>query len=298
MPGSEIVDKAMGQPSHPVPGDLGPQPAAASAGAAGRIDVDAEGRFVIGNREVGALDPETGMLTNQRGERIVIAMDDETHLPVGYLEQPDTPAGLAPAYNARGELVGHVDSSGRAMINGDLTPVAIDADGNLVPYDPPPAPAPAGVDSPSEGVIGQARIRDDAAPVTGASAPPAPAEVEPVTGPLERSPTGSASGERVEIPSVAELDIKPRIPVLDTDGAPTYFVEPGPREIHFDPDGNPLFAQRTFPAEPAIRRGGGISAPVQEVYDSSVNYHPLTGEGAPPAAPPVGNPGPSGGDAS
>jgi hypothetical protein len=295
MDGSEIVDKAMGQPRYPVPDDLAPQPASVSPGAAGSIDIDAEGRFVIGNRQVGALDPETGMLTNQRGERILIAMDDETHLPVGYLEQPDTPAGLAPTYNARGELAGHVDSSGRAMIDGKLTPVAIDADGKLVPYKPPPAPA--GADTPSDGVVGQARIRDDAAPAT-ASPPPQRAEVEPATGPLGRPPTGSVTGGRIEIPSVGELDIKPRIPVLDTDGAPTHFVEPGSREIHFDPDGNPLFAQRTFPAQPAIQRGGGISAPVPEVFDSSVNYHPLAGENAPPPAPPVGGSRPSGGDTS
>ncbi len=30
---------------------------------------------------------------------------------------------------------------------------------------------------------------------------------------------------------------------------------------------------------------------MQEVCDSSVNHHPLTGEGAPTAAPPVGEPG-------
>ena len=296
MDGSEIVDKTMGQPRHPVPDDLAPQPSSASPGAAGRIDIDAEGRLVIGNRQVGALDPETGMLTNQRGERVLIAMDDKAGMPVGYLEQPDTPAGMAPAYNARGELVGHVDSSGRAMIEGQLTPVAIDADGKLVPYHPPPA-APA-VDTPSESVVGQARIRDDAAPVTGASAAPPRADVEPATGPLGRPPTGSATGGRIEIPSVAEVDINPRIPVLDADGAPTHFVEPGPREIHFDPDGNPLFAQRTFPAQPAIQRGGGISAPVQEVYDSSIAYHPLTGEHAPPVAPPVGSAGPTETDAS
>ena len=296
MDGAEIVDKAMGQPRYPVPDDLGPQPAAASPGAAGRIDIDAEGRFVIGKRQVGALDPETGMLTNQRGERILIAMDDETHMPIGYLEQPDTPSGLAPAYNARGELAGHVDSSGRAMINGKLTPVAIDADGNLVPYDPPTVAT--GVDSPSDGVYGQARIRDDAAPVTGASAAPPRTDGEPATGPLGSPPAESAAGGRIDIPSASELDIEARIPVLDADGAPTHFVEPGPREIHFDPDGNPLFAQRTFPAQPAIQRGGGINAPVQEVFDSSVNYHPLAGQNAPPPAPLVGGPRPSGGDAS
>ncbi len=294
MHGSEIVDKTMGQPSHPVPDDLGPQPASASPGAAGGIDIDSEGRFVVGDRQVGSLDPESGMLTNQRGERILIAMDDQTHLPVGYLEQPDTPAGLAPAYNGKGELIGHVDPAGRAMVNGELRSVAIDAEGNLVPYDPPQAAASTGP-SP-EGFVGQPRIRDDVAPVTGASAAPSRAEVEPVTGPLGGPPPGGTTGGRVEIPSAAEVDINPRIPVLDADGAPTHYVEPGPREIHFDADGNPLFAQRTFPAQPLIQRGGGISGPVPEVYDSSIEYYPLTGENAPPPAPLAGGTGPPGGD--
>ena len=84
--------------------------------------------------------------------------------------------------------------------------------------------------------------------------------------------------------------------MLDADGAPTHYVEPGPREIHFDADGNPLFAQRTFPAQPLIQRGGGISGPVPEVYDSSIEYYPLTGENAPPPAPLAGGTGPPGGD--
>jgi hypothetical protein len=252
MDGSEIADRMMDQPRQPGTA-IEPQPASASPGAAGGIDIDADGRFVVGGRQVGSLDPDTGTLTNSRGERILIAMDDKSGMPVGYLEQPEAPPGLTPTYNSRGELAGYVDPSGRAMIDGEPTPVALDAEGNLVPYEPPPPAGGSGADAP-------------------------------------------AGAERIEIPGASEVDLNPRIPVLDADGAPTKYIEPGPREIQYDADGKPRFAQRTFPAQPAIQRGGGISAPVPEVFDSSVEYYPLTGENAPPPAPLVGRP-PAGGDA-
>jgi len=284
--GDVLVDRMMRQPSHPAGPSFDPPPPPEAVARIGMFDTDAQGRVIIGGRHVGNIDPETGTIKDLGGRPITIATDDRQ--AIGYLEQPDAPAGFAPAYNGRGELVGYVDGEGKAIIDGAPTMVAIDADGKLVPYQMPgppqaPDPLPAG----AGGVPG------DAPPVTGEMTGAGRLETEPPTGQLPRGQTGQPGSG---FSRRSGFDIKPRIPVLDADGSPTHYVEPGPREISFDDAGNPQYVQRQYPVVQAQRVDDqGNVAPVPERWDHTVSRYPLTGEHAPPSAPSVDLPDDPGG---
>ena len=150
-PSGDVLDDMMRQPR---------QPAAAEPPSGGRVPdwqrgffpdaegrtmIDTDGRVVVGDRQIGSVDPETGTLRNLGGEPMTVALDHRG-VPVGYLEQPDVPPGMRPAYSEHGTLAGYVDERGRADLGGGRVPVAMDADGRLVPYEAPAAQSGDGLD--------------------------------------------------------------------------------------------------------------------------------------------------------
>ncbi|HSQ36390.1 MAG TPA: hypothetical protein VLS92_00685 [Acidimicrobiia bacterium] len=249
-PSGDILDDMMQQPRHPAVAE--PPPAGRVPDwqrgffpdAEGRTMIDTDGRVIAGNRQIGSVDPDTGTLQNLNGEPMTVALDHRG-VPIGYLEHPDVPPGMQPAYNARGELAGYVDQAGRADLGGQRVPAAIDADGRLIPYE-----APAG-------------------------------------GPVGPGPEA-------------------RLPVLDENGAVAHFVEPGPREIHYDANGVPYYVQRQHPVQGTTMRDIVLDPsrapaelqrmPTPEVFDATESWCPLVGEGAPPTAPPAGPTSPQGGE--
>lgn len=148
-PSAAILDDMMTQPRHTAAPDASPVPRGAPdwqrgffPDAQGRTLIDADGRVVVGDRQIGAVDPATGTLRNLDGQPVRVAADYRG-VPVGYVEQPSAPAGMLPAYNERGQFAGFVDELGRADVGGRRVPVALDPDGRLVPYERPPIPAQA-----------------------------------------------------------------------------------------------------------------------------------------------------------
>ena len=97
-------------------------------------------------------------------------------------------------------------------------PVAISSDGRLVPHDSSPAPVPPEWGSTNEhgGAIG---------------------------------PYGTAMrpGDGTPAASPDAANIRPRVPVLGADGAPTHLIEPGPRLVQPDSTGRPQYVQQRFP---------------------------------------------------
>jgi len=325
---SDILDDMMNQPSHPA-GSSGPvgvqewQPGY-FPDAQGRTMIDSQGRVLVHDRHIGNVNPETGTLVNLDGDPMRVAIDHRG-VPQGYVEQPSSPPGMEPAYNSRGELAGHVDSSGRADIGGERVPVAFDSEGNLVPYEGSPRQQGSPVEHlPPESLRGQTRLPgSELEPTTGAlteppagptdAAPPATGQMEaPVSGaadgPIDYSPYGRPieGGDGAAPIGLSELDRSPRIPVLDENGRVSHLVEPGPREIHYDQNGNPFFVQRQHPVSPTPMRDINIAdlssvrdgrmMPTPEVFDATEAWHQLGGEGAPPLAPDVIPPSPPGGD--
>ena len=326
-PTADILDDMMNQPNHPSGSGGVAEPTGVQdwqrgffPDAQGRTVIDGDGRVLVGDRHIGNVDPESGGLVNLNNEPMTVALDHRG-VPVGYIERPDIPGGLTPTYNGRGELVGHVDDFGRARIDGEWTPVAIDAEGKLVPNDTPVSTGSPSEFLPPEGLRGQTRlpgsqIEPTTVARTGPSAPPADV---PITTGIETPPTGGvgqpvdhtpygrpvSAGDGLPPARISDLDAGPRIPVLDESGNVAHFVEPGPREIHYDANGNPQFVQRQHPAQRSTMRDVVIDPsqapdslrrmPTPEVFDAATVAHPLSGDGAPPVAPDIIRPTPPGG---
>ncbi len=277
----EIVASVEDQPDF-LPRTDGVDPTPPSSGIAG-VDVDDAGRVAINGRQIGNFDADSQTLTNMNGDQIQIATDG-MGVPVGYLEVPDAPPGMTPTYNSEGKLAGYVDDMGRANIDGELVPVGVDSDGNLVPFEEPP--------------VSHLNPEHDA-PADIVAGSPAPGEAEPAGFTPYGNPV--ASGDSQPPIGTRDLDTRPRVPVLDENNQVIHYVESGPREIHYDSDGNPQFVQRQFPPSPEqgldldIGTGqwlpDGQPMPGLEVADSGVLYphtEPLTGPDAPPSAPEMG----------
>ena len=326
-PTPDILDDMMNQPHHPAgtngPGGVQEWQPGNFPDADGRTMIDPDGRVVVNDRHIGNVEPESGTLVNLDNEPMTVALDHRG-VPAGYIEQPGAPPGMNPTYNGRGELVGYVDDLGRADIGGELVPVAIDHQGNLVPYDAPRSTSPPVEHLPPEGLRGQSRLGGaDVEPTTGALTEPLAAsagDVPPPTGHIEASPPGDAgtpvdytpygqpvsAGDGQPPAALSDLDRGARIPVLDDSGGVAHLVEPGPREIHYDANGTPHFVQRQHPVQSTpmgdIDLGtmrsfpGARQMPTPEVFDATEAWHPLAGDGAPPAAPDVIRPTPPGGD--